>query len=129
VRRLGRVEREVVAGSKEVRRRDRVEREIVADSKEVRRLGRVEMEVAIYDRVMGPAGRNVPKEPVSATARLIHRKWVVGGMMQFVAFRPSLVDLRPKQPASHPCIGPIPCPRLIRAINNREGLPGRSASD
>lgn len=65
------------------------------------------MEVVIHGHVMNPAGRNLPKKSVNATARLLHRKRVVVGMTQLVAFRLLLVDLHPRLPASRVCIGPI----------------------
>ena len=65
------------------------------------------MEVVIHGYVMSSAGRNLLKKSVNATARLLHRKRVVVGMTQLVAFRSSLVDPRPRPPASRVCIGPI----------------------
>ena len=72
----------------------------------------METEVTIHDHVMNPAGRKVRKTAVNATARLIHHKRVVVGMLQLVAFRLPLADLHPRQFASRACIGPIPDERL-----------------
>ena len=91
----------------------------MGDLREVQRIECVEKEVAIHGRVVSPAGRKVPNDLVNAMRRSIRRKKVVVRMLQLVVFRSSLIDLRPRQPASRACIGPIPSqgsPQVTRTI-------------